>query len=209
MGGFNSGRHAGKNCTNDMIALDVRRLQRDGFLSEGRSFSWSWKRGEKTVSSINIKVNATSVTLNYRQRDDGGEWQDMHYPVWLTWTDCNYGGQRTWWRCPGAGCGRRVAVLYGGKVFACRHCYQLAYQCQREAPDDRATRRADKLRDRLGWEPGILNHAGGRPKGMHMQTYWRLQARHDANLKQALAGMMAKLGPLKGLDDIHQMIAEM
>jgi hypothetical protein len=26
--------------------------------------------------------------------------------------------------CPAAGCGRRVAILYGGGNFACRHCYQ-------------------------------------------------------------------------------------
>ena len=26
--------------------------------------------------------------------------------------------------CPAAGYGRRVAILYGGGNFACRHCYQ-------------------------------------------------------------------------------------
>ena len=34
--------------------------------------------------------------------------------------------------CPAAGCGRRVAILYRGGIFACRHCYRLAYASSRE-----------------------------------------------------------------------------
>lgn len=57
---------------------------------------------------------------------------------------------------------------------------------------------ADKLRDRLGWQAGILNDHGGKPKGMHWQTFQRLQARHDDLVNQSLAGMAAKLGILRG-----------
>ena len=76
-------------------------------------------------------------------------------------TPCNLGGSRAWFICPAVGCGRRVAILYGGGIFACRHCYQLAYASAREDVCDRAARRADRLRARLGWEPGILNGNGG------------------------------------------------
>jgi hypothetical protein len=38
-----------------------------------------------------------------------------------------------------------------------------------------ASTRADKLRKRLGWEAGILNGDGGKPKGMHWKTYQRLK----------------------------------
>lgn len=116
----------------------------------------------------------------------------------MTWTPCNYGGQRAWWICPAVGCGRRVALLYGGKVYACRHCHRLAYSTQRERSHDRACSMADKLRDRLGWQAGILNDHGGKPKGMHWQTFQRLQARHDDLVNQSLAGMAAKLGILRG-----------
>ena len=96
------------------------------------------------------------------------------------------------------GCGRRVAVLYGGKVYACRHCHKLAYQTQREQPHDRAGSRADRIRKRLGWGAGILNMPGGKPKGKHWRTFERLQAAHDAHTNQALAGMAAKLGLAMG-----------
>ena len=120
----------------------------------------------------------------------------MNYPVRLAWTGCSFGGRRVWWLCPAVGCGRRVALLFGGAVFACRHCHRLAYRSQREADHDRASRRADNLRDRMGWEPGILNGSGTKPKGMHWRTFERLQASHDFHVKAALAGLAARLGLL-------------
>jgi hypothetical protein len=123
----------------------------------------------------------------------------MEYPVRLEWTDCTMGGRRVWFLCSAAGCGRRVAILYlgGAGIFACRHCYRLAYACQREAADDRAMRRADNIRERLGWQAGIANPRGGKPKGMHWRTFERLTAEHDAFVGVSLAGMAARLGLIK------------
>jgi hypothetical protein len=194
MGGFGSGRRLGKVCTDEMRALDVRKLQRQRLLTPGNSLTWSWSRNGDTYATINLLVGADRATLNYRQRERDGEWRPMNYPVRLAWTDCNFGGRRAWWLCPAAGCGRRVAVLFGGRIFACRHCHQLAYRSQRESDDDRAARRADTIRRRLDWEPGILNGSEWKPKGMHWLTFERLQARHDAYVNAALAGMMARLG---------------
>ena len=201
MGGFGSGRQSGKRCTNDMLALDVRSISRAGRLTPGSWFTWQWTcNGEKTAS-IQLRVETDSVVLDYRNRSghhNGGEWEPMRYAVALDRTPCGFGGKRIWWRCPAVGCGRRVAVLHGGRVFACRQCNRLAYRSQREADDDRATRRADKLRKSLGWEPGILNGNGDKPKGMHWRTFERLQASHDFHVNAALAGMAAKLGLLHG-----------
>ena len=198
MGGYSSGRHGGKRTTNDMHVLDIRKIARAGLLKAGCSFSWQWTRGGEKIASIGLRTETDRVVLNYRSRSNGDEWQDMHYPVYLVWSGCNYGGRRAWWLCPAVGCGRRVAVLYGGKVYACRHCHKLAYQTQREQAHDRAGSRADTIRKRLGWEAGILNLPGGKPKGMHWRTFERLQAAHDAHTHQALAGMAAKLRIMRG-----------
>ena len=195
MGGWGSGPgRRGKDTTSDMRSLDVRRLQRDGLLMPGRWFSWMWSCNGEEVASIQIRTEADRVVLNYRSRSNGGEWHPMKYPVHLEWTDCHLGGRRVWFRCPGRGCGQRVAILYGGSTFACRHCHQLAYQSQREVAYDRAARRADRIRDRLNWEPGILNGGGDKPKGMHWRTFERLKARHDAHVAVSLAGMADQLG---------------
>lgn len=196
MGGFNSGRHGGKRTTGDMCALDIRRLARDGLLERGTAFLWTWSRGDEKVASIQVwPAEPDRVRLTYRARNHGEtEWDAMDYSVRVTWSACHYGGQRAWWRCPAVGCGRRVAVLYGGKVYACRQCHKLAYSTQRQQADDRATGKADRIRKRLGWDAGILNLQGGKPKGMHWLTFERLQAAHDAHTNQALAGMMTKLG---------------
>jgi hypothetical protein len=54
----------------------------------------------------------------------------VDYRVQLETTPLHFGGERWWFRCPDAGCGRRVRKLYlapGGTYFACRYCYHLTY----------------------------------------------------------------------------------
>lgn len=191
MGGLNSGRHGGKRTTGDMHALDIRRLQRDKLLTPGASFGWSWTRNGNKLASINIKVNTCSVNLSYRTKQPDGTWLDMDYPLSIERTACHLGGQRAWWLCPC--CGRRVAVLHGGKIYACRECQHLTYQSTRDTPDTKAFARVDKVRRRLGWVAGILNGSGNKPKGMHWRTFDSLQATHDAHVNQALVGMSVKL----------------
>jgi hypothetical protein len=196
MGGQGSGRrwHIGsKSTTGDYRALDVRQLQRKGLLSTGHAFSWQWTRNGEKVASIQVRTEVDRIILSYRQRNGGEAWQDKEYPIRLEWTDCNYGGQRAWFRCPASGCGRRVAVLYGGTIFACRHCHQLAYPSQREDIASLMIRKADKIRDRLGWVPGIANGSGQKPKGMRWQTYWRLCREYGQLVNIAMSMQMQQL----------------
>ncbi|MBK8318351.1 MAG: hypothetical protein IPL05_06980 [Betaproteobacteria bacterium] len=180
MGGYGSGRQGGKRSTDSMNPLDIRRMHRDGLLTPGRAFSWQWTVGGKEVASIRLRTEGDHVILDYRNRSHGGEWRPMEYPVYLEWTNCTLGGRRVWFRCPAEGCGRRVAVLFGGSIFACRHCHGLAYESTRENSGDRAMRRADAIRKRMKWVPGTANPKGDKPKGMHWRTFWRLSAEYDA-----------------------------
>lgn len=190
MGGIGSGRRSRyrtRDTTEDSRPLDIRKLQRNGLLQPGSSFSWQWTLNGRVYSSISARTEPGRVVLMYRSRDNGEGWQDVVQRIELTYTPCSLGGTRPWWVCPG--CNRRVAIVYGAqKLYACRHCYQLAYTSQRETYDDRAARRADRIRKKLGWEVGILNGRGWKPKGMHWRTYYRLTDKHDAFVHVALEG---------------------
>jgi hypothetical protein len=173
-------------------------------LTPGRSFGWEWTINGKLVASIRVRVEGFQVVLSYRHKSGEVEWEPVEQHVLLEKTPCAYGGVRHWFRCPR--CSRRVAIIYGaGPYFACRHCHNLAYACQRENTDDRAARRADTIRRRLGWDVGILNASGGKPQGMHWKTYYRLRAEHDAFVGVSLAGMARRLGMIEvTLDGIRK-----
>lgn len=163
MGGVGSGnrhRFDKKTTTGETHSLDVRYLHREGLLKAGRSFSLCWSRAGRETGSIGGMVGGNPgdlperVVLSYRRRGGGfggGEWEDVRESVPLEWTPCNFGGERPWFLCPGAGCGRRIAVLYApGRYFLCRHCYDLSYQSQRDNAMYRALYKAQAIRERLG-----------------------------------------------------------
>lgn len=66
--------------------------------------------------------------------------------------------------------------------------FRSAFKRQRY---DRANRKADRIREKLGWEPGDLNGDGVKPKGMHWRTFERLKVEHDVP-----AGMAKRFGLL-------------
>lgn len=197
MGGPGSGnrwRYGAKSTTDDYRALDVRRWGREGMLRPGYWGGWQWTRNGEVMASIQMRAEVDRVILTYRHRSGGGDWKDEQYPVRVVRTSCNLGGSRPWFICPALGCGRRVAILYGGGIFACRHCHRLAYASSREDAGDRATRRADRLRVRLGWKPGILNGNGDKPKWMRWRTYYRLTEAHDRLVNRSMHAVALRFG---------------
>ena len=194
MGGRGSGRrssYCGKPETNDSMPLDIRKLARAGVLMPGLSFSWQWLVNDRQVAGISIRVDLHhSLVLAYRVKSTG---ELVEQRVHTQTSACHLGGERRWFTCPR--CNKRVAVLYApGKYFACRNCYGLGYTTQKEGAGDRAASRAEKLRKRLGWEAGILNGNGGRPKGMHLTTYEQLERRHDELVQVSLHDIALKFG---------------
>jgi len=182
MGGLGSGnrcRHSARTTTDGCRNLDIRQLARAGALKPGYVGWWNWMRGAETVASIQMRAEHDYVVLMYRYRPRDGQWKDEQYPVRIERTPCNFGAERCWFICPAAACGRRVDILYGGGIFACRHCHRLAYASTREGEHSRAIRQADRLRARLGWQLGVMNEAGAKPKWMRRRTFERLAARHE------------------------------
>lgn len=198
MGGSGSGNrwyYDAKSTTDDYRTLDVRRWAREGVLRPGYAGEWQWSRDGETVASVQMRAEPDRVILIYKHRSGDSAWKDEQYPVHIERTPCSLGGSRAWFICPAVGCGRRVAILHmGGHIFACRHCYRLAYASSRESDYDRMARRANRIRERLGWEHGILNGKGDKPKWMRWQTFLRLERKADDFANRAAHGILISLG---------------
>jgi len=206
MGGVGSGnwyRFDKKATTGECHGVDVRYLHREGLLEPGRSFSLRWSRAGRETGSIRGTVEGSDrperVLLLYRHRSDpGAEWEEVYEPVSLDWTACNFGGERPWFVCPGAGCVRRVAIVYGlGRYFLCRHCYDLVYESQRENAMYRALSKAQAIRERLGGNANMTKPFPEKPKGMHWATYERLRWEHNEADMEQMAGLREWLDRLE------------
>ena len=173
-------RGSGRSTTSGYLFLDVRYLQRNGFLCPGTSSSQRWSHRGEPFGSINLSAWDGHVILSYRtRRHESEEWTEKAYPVSLEWTRCNYGGERPWFRCPATRCGRRVAILYGGSIFACRRCHNLAYDSQSETRHGRMLIKTQAIREKLGGSPSLADDFPPKPKGMHWRTYWRWKEKAD------------------------------
>lgn len=149
--------------TTDLLALDIRPLARKGHLRTGNSSTVTWTRS-CTKNSIAIEATHSAVTLSYTTQG-----MKQRYSIHVTKTPCHLGGLRHWWLCPR--CDKRCAILYGGAVFICRKCAGLHYPIQHASEFSKAVIRADKIRNRLGWIPGIAHGYGPKPKGMNWSTF--------------------------------------
>jgi hypothetical protein len=191
MGGFGSGRPSGsgRSVVEAWRSIDVNRLCKMGCLTSGWSGSWQWTCDGVRIAWIGLWAEAERLHLTYRVRVGGGDWEDVAETVRIVRVPCRFGGARPYFICPGlvngVTCRRRVARLHGpGRYFLCRHCYRLAHASQSECVWDRALRRANKIRQRLGGDPGMAAPFPSKPKGMWRRTYERLRERSfDAEMR--------------------------
>ncbi len=186
-----------KASVSDYRSLDVREIHRAGLLAGWRG-DWQWKRGGEVVASIRITASHNRLQLVYQSRAAGADPVKHDYQVAIGWTPCHLGGERPWLHCPN--CARRVAKLYGGAVFICRHCMRLNYPSQQASKRDRAMDRAWTLRHKLGCDAGPFDYPAEylrRPKGMHQKTFARRIEQLSRIEAQAMADTvrtMQKLG---------------
>jgi hypothetical protein len=176
--------------TEDYRSLDIRYLARNGLLEPGIVSVLHWTVGGRKTGSVGIRGCANSVELSYILGGLGQEPAERRYMINLVSTPCNLGGVRQWFECPAKDCRHRVAVLYGGEIFICRTCRQLQYPSQSVSSSERALLKAERVRDRLKWRPGVFNGMDLRkPKGMHWLTYSKLLQRYRELTDEGLIGL--------------------
>jgi len=153
--------------------IDVRYLKRRGMLRPGHVGTLSSWRGDQKTGSIGVAAHVDQIQLRYKCRDES-----IRQHIHLDSTPCYLGRERMWFLCPW--CWRRCAILYGpGKEFACRHCYRLNYESQRNNGRYTAMHKMQALRRKLGGSANLSEPFPPRPKGMHHNTYERLQAKDE------------------------------
>ena len=127
-----------------------------------------------------------AITLDYRIRSDGEDWQSVHQRVPIRWTPCRFGGERPWFVCDVtptaciAADGLRSSMVLAGYLPA-GHCYRLGYAIQRDGPMDRAHHRLRRLHRKLGADyDGPDGMPPKRPKWMRQRTYDRVVQQIEA-----------------------------
>jgi hypothetical protein len=164
MGGYGSGRSgAGKTRVESCRSIDINRLVQEGVVRPGHSSrgGWKWTQDGEEVSSLGYEVEtqaeAGTLRLRYRVMSAEGEGASQDYKIALVTTLLVSGGRRWWFLCPACRngtppCRRRVGKLYlppGGRIFACRRCYDLAYESSRKSYH------SSKLWDSIGAAAGL------------------------------------------------------
>lgn len=214
MGGSGSGNHyrwGKKDTVEECHDLDVRDWSRKGYLEENPvSLTITWSRGERQIAAIGAIISRRGARLSYSSWIGSDEANKEHraYTVPITWTACNFGGERAWFICPGLingiPCNRRVAKLflkYG--YFFCRHCHDLTYESRQTGGRYVPLRKCQSIRQRLGGSANMTEPFPPRPEGMQHRTYWRLRWEHDQaedEHTRIMVGDLQKMGLL--LDSI-------
>lgn len=114
------------------LSIDIRQLHRRALMDPDRKVCCHWQREGKEFFSIMIEIDSNRVVFRQEYPEPEDFTERIQQPIGLTFSPCNYGGMRSWFRCPGVSCGRRVAVLYRAeRYFVCRKCLGLGYRSQR------------------------------------------------------------------------------
>ncbi len=178
MGGIGSGnycRWSTKTTIEETKRIDIRMMARKNWLRPGIRGTLNWTCNGEPSGLINYHCLYDKLTLDYKYRINGCEWEPVTEDVYFDSTPCNYGNSRKWFLCPG--CGNRCAILCSdGKYFLCRKCYDLPYASQMQGRLERLIDQKHKLGYRIfedydgeGWM---------KKKGMHKKVFNRLNLKY-------------------------------
>jgi hypothetical protein len=157
--------------------------------------SWEWRNepeDEKPSAAIGFEVQtgieSGVLRLHYivtivRAGENGKAGELVNLTISLVTTRLPSKGLRWWFICPAkrgdcaAPCRRRVGKVYlpsGGRIFACRHCYDLTYESCRDSRSGQA------MWNSIGASVGMT---GKRAKKL-LDDEWKGERRFQEHLRQ-------------------------
>jgi hypothetical protein len=148
-------------------------------LHQGIVLNFSRASQSDKCGLIGLRVETDRLVLIYRNRQNGGQWEQIKDEIFFT-------------LCPG--CNQRVAIIYGGKYYRCRHCHNLTYSSQQESESDRLMRKARKIRSQLGASKNLSVPILFKPKNIHQKTFDRLRKTADDASNRSIIIMGKRLG---------------
>lgn len=187
MGGLGSGGHNARHrsVVEAHRRLDVRLMQKEGVLTDGWIGQWTWTSSDGETNLIRLFGGRETVRLAYNYRINGGAWQEIDEPVAIDWSPRRFGGAQAFFLCPK--CAKRARYLYGaGARFLCRGCHGLVNESSRQSDHDRALRKAQSLRRRLGGDPGFDMPIADRPQYMRKDKYNSIVARIETAEREVM-----------------------
>ena len=194
MGGIGSGRARKNGLPTEFYRLDVRWLQRHGFLVPGCTRMLHMRRDDGGRARLWPRFDNNRLKVCFDLGQDLFGERRSRFELRVRWSKCHYGGRRAWLVCPREACGRGVAILYGKENFLCRRCRGVTYPLQRVPARSRDLARAQMARLRLGGSGDMTTPFPERPKGMHEWTYTRLSCRALAAEVHASTTLLDQLG---------------
>ena len=201
MGGVGSGnwyRWDKKTTTDQVKRIDIRFMKKQGLLKPNMAGTLHWSVRSEPSGSIRYTCYIDYLQLSFRHRNRGGEWQPVEQHIPFDRTACNFGGERLWFLCPN--CSKRVGLLYGvGKLFLCRHCYELPYSSQNSGHMDNLIEQKHRLGERI-FEHYEYGEGWGKKKGMHWSTFNRLHTKYERYEQQWCKGILQRFPDISELN---------
>jgi hypothetical protein len=179
MGGWGSGkswrgrkkRLGTKLLTSSLSGLEVPKLLK--LLKENPSCYCKW-------GAIKLELEGSLIRVEHLENE---ELQTKE--IKIASISCYYGGFRYLACCPF--CKRRVKMLYFHKyLFACRHCFRMAYPSQNATLSRRVAIKKEKIDKRINKD------CWNKPKWMRSKTFKRLRSQSfKLNEMSQLAGLFS------------------
>lgn len=190
-------KHVARKLCSSLISIDSFKFYKNNTM------------GGFSVQPLEVNAEPTSnhLKITYRKR------KEYSYLIPIEKQPCNYGGYRSFFKCPL--CQKRMRFLYFAEqsLFLCRKCLNLSYESQRLRPTMRYYYMTQKIKDSMKDKDGNLS-LYEKPFGMHKDKYEKLKSKqfyYEAKSKQAITRELRKWFGAKAepyLDDFFDYVDE-